>query len=394
MKYFLALFIFAIGSHYSHSNNPKDNLIKELQELYPHLNSTQLNEKIKTSSNVFKFFRSFVPYFYKTAKDLQIGKDSQDPLNSISQEMGWCVGDAHIENFGSVVDQKKLIEFRANDIDDSARCPLFLDFLRFLVSYTFFDEKLDESFLVDILESYKKGLNVKEHKYSKVTLELLKEAGDKKLEAPKHMLEDEDRLYRTSPDQEVDLELRNQILATIESSLGEKLEFIDIIKYTPSGGGSSHLLRYRILVKFPSNSNLLPENSPSQQLLELKTLAIPGVFPVLEGELPKSSDRIKESLALIRGAHASPLLRVLEFNQCEMLLRPRWAAEIGVEIKGLSKDEYKNLLMDEAYTLGSIHSLNASENYIKQVSKSQAISWQTPQLKLRDKITKSFKLLK
>ncbi|MBP7845096.1 MAG: DUF2252 family protein [Proteobacteria bacterium] len=394
MNYILAIFIFALGSHYSYSTTPKEDILKELQTLYPHLSSTQLNEKIKTSSNVFKFFRSFVPYFYKTAKDLQIGKDSQDPLNSISHEMGWCVGDAHLENFGSVVDQKNFIEFRANDIDDSARCPLFLDLLRFLVSYTLIDEKFDESFLNDVLESYKKGLNAKEYKFSKVTLELLNEAGDKKLEAPKHMLEEDDRLYRTSPDQEVDLELRNQILAIIENSLGEKLEFVDIIKYVPSSGGSSHLLRYRILVKFPSNSNLLPENAPKQQLLELKTLAIPGVFPVLEGELPKSSDRIKESLTLIRGAHASPILRVLEINQCDMLLRPRWAAEINIEIKGLSKDEIKALIVDEAYTLGRIHSLSASENFISQVTKSQTISWQIPQLKLSDKITKSFKLLK
>jgi hypothetical protein len=394
MKYFLAFFIFGLGSQFSYSTTPKEDLLKEFEALYPHLSSTQLNDKINNSTNVFKFFRSFVPFFYKTAKDLQIGNDKQDSLNPIHQEMGWCVGDAHLENFGSVVDQNKLIEFRANDIDDSSLCPLYLDFLRFLVSYTLIDEKLDESFLSDVLEAYKNALNDKEHKFSKLTQELLKEAANKKLEAPKHMLEDHDRLYRTSPEQEVDLEQRNLILSIIETSLGEKLEFVDIIKYIPNSGGSSHLLRYRILVKFPSHSNLLPENSPTQQLLELKSLALPGVFPVVDGEIPKASERIKKSLSIIKGKLASPIFRVLEINQCEMLLRPRWAAEIGVEIKSLSKTEIKDLIIDEAYTLGRIHSLSASENYISQVSKSQAKSWQTSQSKLKDKITSSYKLLK
>ena len=87
--------------------------------------------KLDASANTFHFTRSFVDYYYaiiaKNTAQLNIAK-------AASSFTGWCVGDAHPENFGILLQNNSKSLFSMNDMDDFGPCPLAYDFLRLLVS--------------------------------------------------------------------------------------------------------------------------------------------------------------------------------------------------------------------------------------------------------------------
>ena len=116
-------------------------LKKYLRGLYPGLTNRDFERKLKVKVKGvaglkhFRFFRTFVVYFFDLLHRLKSDPGFPD-LSSVEKPMGWCVGDAHLENFGTIWREtpggEARVDFTMNDPDDGGPCPLYADLLRFL----------------------------------------------------------------------------------------------------------------------------------------------------------------------------------------------------------------------------------------------------------------------
>ena len=73
----------------------------------------------------FVFLRASCHLFYQRAAE---------ELNAIHAPLAWCMGDMHLENFGSYKGDNRLAYFDLNDFDEAVLAPLTWDLLRFLSS--------------------------------------------------------------------------------------------------------------------------------------------------------------------------------------------------------------------------------------------------------------------
>ena len=111
--------------------------------------------KVDESEDSFHFLRSFAGYYYgiiaKNTNSINIAKNA----GNIG---GWCVGDAHPENFGILIQKDDSNIFTMNDIDDSGPCPVAFDLLRLVVSSRLYMPAINTQ---DIIKFYTAGLNGK-----------------------------------------------------------------------------------------------------------------------------------------------------------------------------------------------------------------------------------------
>ena len=73
----------------------------------------------------FVFLRATCHLFYQRAVE---------GLEQIEAPLGWCMGDMHLENFGSYKGDNRLAYFDLNDFDEAVLAPVSWDLLRFLAS--------------------------------------------------------------------------------------------------------------------------------------------------------------------------------------------------------------------------------------------------------------------
>lgn len=76
-------------------------------------------------SSPFVFLRATCHLFYQRAAE---------GLNQLDVPLGWCMGDLHLENFGSYKGDNRLAYFDLNDFDEAVLAPVSWDLLRFLAS--------------------------------------------------------------------------------------------------------------------------------------------------------------------------------------------------------------------------------------------------------------------
>jgi hypothetical protein len=295
-------------------------------------------QKVSVSGDSFHFLRSFVEYYYA----LISANKNQLNLSKISSFSGWCVGDAHPENFGIVLQNNLSPMFTMNDMDDFGPCPVAYDLLRLLVSSRLYLSNID---INPILDSYKQGLaggNMTVPPAVQIMINSAGAAGSRV--EPKKI--NGNSFIRKSSMREVTTEEKRVITDNIESLYkAEGLKIIDLVATSKSGGGSGGLLRYEVLC------------TVKDQLLhlELKELVAPSITPVATAVIDEQSDRMKTALTVEQGKNFSHYYDVLTIIGKEMLLRPRFAGNIGVDLSISNEQENTKIIVFEAYVLGRIH---------------------------------------
>ena len=112
-------------------------------------------EKNQAAADSFHFLRSYVDYFY-----LLISKNQSQlkVFNQFQKITGSCVGDAHAENFGLLIQKDQTSQFTMNDMDDSGPCPVAYDLYRLLASSRLYNKDIQ---IDGIVSSYRDGLKNK-----------------------------------------------------------------------------------------------------------------------------------------------------------------------------------------------------------------------------------------
>lgn len=319
--------------------------------------------KVKASEDSFHFLRSFVDLFYLTYK---ANENRLQIISNLASVNGWCVGDAHAENFGVLLQQDASALFTMNDMDDSGPCPVALDLYRLMVSSRLYDPNTD---LDKIIEAYTQGLKNKKFDMPSSISDLLKKGAKSGFVASDKKIKD-GKIIRDPQMIEVTTSEKSQILKAIQaygSALSSKVQVLDMVSTSKIGGGSGGLLRYEVLLN--NNGEILQ--------LEFKEEVKPSIYPVATS-IPKTGQRISETIAMAQGPKASKLYTVVQINKKDMMIRPRFSGNVGVTLDDSSKSENKDIIRFEAYTLGLIHShsVKDSDGLAKLINSISSKSWE------------------
>ena len=202
--------------------------------------------KLAAAEDSFHFLRSFVDYFYLLVK---ANASAFKTFPSTAHVSGWCVGDAHPENFGVVLSDDGQPLFTMNDMDDSGPCPVVLDILRLMVSSRLYDARTE---LDKMLDAYTQGLRHKSYDMPAAVRELISKA-KKRGTTPNPNKVNGNRLVRDDQDAEVSSSVRAQIVSAVMSAVGPSLakgaQIIDMLATAKVGGGSGGLQRYEVLMQ-------------------------------------------------------------------------------------------------------------------------------------------------
>lgn len=319
------------------------------------------SQKLEAADDSFHFLRSFVDYFYLTFKENPQEFLSIQTLTSTS---GWCVGDAHPENFGFLIQDDGSTLFTMNDLDDSGPCPLGVDLFRFLVSSKLYNQNIDTH---AVLDAYVSGLK----KMTTIPSPAFLDLQEKSIKKGKQVDRDKisgTQIIRDSKSVELskvqfDL-LTSFILDQLKAEFPKNAKVIDAISTSKIGGGSGGMLRYEILVD--TSGDLLH--------LELKEETRPAIYPIATDPIPETFDRLKESLKVIFGKKRSVFYKPLNFQNRTFLLRPRFSGNRGVKLDKNSFEDNRDFILVEANTLGRIHA--ESENTKEWIQKIEGINIQ------------------
>lgn len=296
--------------------------------------------KVEASADVFHFLRSFVDYYYKLVAQ---NSNSLHAIKKAGNAHGLCVGDAHAENFGILLQENGSALFTNNDMDDSGPCPVVLDILRLLVSSRLYAPDLD---IKKVVHAYQDGLLGHSMAIPDAIKSMTKDALKKGFPAKAKNLQGR-AFLRVAGMNEVDPTTRDFISRVLQNQFSnEHLSVLDIVSTSKVGGGSGGLLRYEVLVT---------NNSQSLIHLELKQLVTPAIYPVATEVIPDQSTRLKRVLQMDQGTNFSHYYSVLNIKGLDMLLRPKFAGNVGFSLTDFSLSDNKEVINFEAYILGLLH---------------------------------------
>ncbi len=373
-----------------------------LRALYPYLTQPEFDRKIKSTANKeeFIFFRAFVPYFYDVLRRMQTLPGFPD-MEGIDSIRGWCVGDAHAENFGTIWRRSETgerhIDFTMNDPDDGGPGPLYADLLQFLTGLLLIENPPN---LSPILNAYRQGLDgdsvpspvaagqIKAAKKSGPKPErLFRLTGNGWLKPTK-----KERKTHKFDQQKLTRRVPGKLRDAVGPLVAGQYRICGYWALKKRGGGSAGLRRYWILLLPKTKNNSCADIYKGARkkvlVLELKRLVRPGIWPLVcptaeeaaAGTDMACSDepltvigRVGETLDTERGGTVSRLCDVTRLQSKPFILRPRWQGNRGVKLERITKQQGPRglalILKDEARVLGNIHSksLPAGSHYAAHI---------------------------
>jgi hypothetical protein len=318
--------------------------------------------KVNASGDAFHFLRSFVDYYFgiiaQNRSSLNIAKKA-GPFG------GWCVGDAHAENFGILLQENGSAIFTMNDMDDSGPCPVAYDLLRMLVSSRLYNSNISAQ---DIIKSYSDGLKGKTASVPDPITSMTQDALQAGFQIAAKDLQG-NAFKRKGAMTEVDSNIKGQITSLLQNQYrNEQLRVLDMVAYTKVGGGSGGLQRYEVLVS----------NAKKQLIrLELKELVTPSIAPVATATIPDQLTRMQKTLQLDQGAGFSHYYNVFNIQGKNMLLRPKFSGNLGVNLAASSDKDNTDIINFEAYILGRIHANTVNvKDYSSALDNMDANKWE------------------
>ncbi|MGE5087038.1 MAG: DUF2252 family protein [Bacillota bacterium] len=298
--------------------------------------------KLNAAADSFHFLRSYVDYFYLLT---QMNLASLPTVQSLENVPGWCVGDAHPENFGMLIQQDGRSIFTMNDMDDSGPCPVGLDLIRLMVSARLYnpDTKIDK-----ILSAYLQGVQGQGRDIPSAIADMADKSRKKGITpSPKKVSGNKiirnDNMTEVSADEMAQIKSALQIFRNV---LSPSTKVLDVVATSKIGGGSGGLLRYEILL----------DNGGTQLHLEMKEEVTPSIAPVATAAIPNTAERIATTIRMDQTANPSVFYAVVNINGRDMMIRPRFDGNVGVDLTKQSDSDNQDIIRFEATVLGMIHS--------------------------------------
>ena len=367
-------------------------ILRQLHLLHPDLTMAFLKQKVTAIEDDFMFYRSFVPYFYKK---LELKLPELGVSDSLLSIKGKAIGDLHMDNFGALVKNESKLFYGVNDPDYANKIPMFSDALRYFTGLYLNNKKLKKDEFKKIVKAYYAGL--KNDLSDVKTPKSVKKLSTSILSAPEDEISSLGKLVREVKKFRIPQELDSSELTTfknmIEQKLGSSIEIGDSFKFMNVTGGSGGYMRYRFLIKLPTNSDFLP----SRQIIELKEIPENLKLPFSEGEV--GLDETIDTYFKIEDPSLRKFYGVLRGENTDFLMRPRWAELDFPRVSSMTGNKKQKFLEYQASLIGTYHrnSLQGStgfDNYLGEIAELKAKSWREWSKVMAESINKDFKNLK
>ncbi len=337
----------------------------DLRSLYPELSDAAFRRKLEGAQTPLRFLRSFAPAYYRA---FALQKNSlKAPLLKASEFQGWCAGDAHPENFGTLLDDSGNASFTYIDLDDSGSCSVFSDILHFVLATRLQVEDLrDRESIEGIIEAYLDGAAGRV-KLSKPVRALLSRAEDKDYfdEELEDFGSEVEVLSKNISQPE-----RRRLAEAFAADFG-KVTITRATRFAKTSGGSAAQIRHRTILA----------HGDEPVILEFRTLTTPAVYHErYEPSEPRT--RTLHALKMTAPRGRSKWYAVRELNGKWLLASPRYKGTRAVELKKDADQDPELMLKivrDEAAVLGELHSRGTPEfgSYLHSIRKLQLKDWES-----------------
>lgn len=360
----LLLFIFSTPSE---AKNCK-NVLKDLLALYPEQNKTMMVARIENAKNKHMFMRAFIPYYYKHAYKMRKTLPVYDKLKN---HVGQIVGDAHVGNFGFMVDNKGKSLLTLNDFDDVAEAPLFLDVMRLSQSASYVGDFKQSK----LLDAYKKGLSGSDYGYSDY-IKSLKAKSEKGSITTKADIEVTTRgprfASKTEPAKALTKNQSTEIQNILKEKYGKETKIHDSYKTMKESGGSAFGTRYHTLM----------EVDGKMHFVEFKEIMDGGVVSQWLKKPVTNEERILNARRTFLGNNFNEKLDVVKIGDRSFQIRFKAKGNKSIDVKAVKDTHVEDVIADEFYTLGQLHrqSLAASgtkvSDYLKDFNSVTREEWE------------------
>lgn len=278
-----------------------------------------------------------------------------DVFKKISEFRGTIVGNPYVESFGFVVDDKSKATFTVRDFSDVSVGAYLHDVLGHLVSAKLIEKKVS---WISYFEAYKNGLQDQPHIYSYYVEKGLEDA------AWVTQRVFEDNVSSDFPFEFTQLKSTHTRLDSVKKGYVQealkkkfsKIQFYDLFE------SNSGIKNYQVLVRIRPQDKIqwmeLSESSLCDYDLsfnqEKKSTPFENRFSILKDHI--FDGKLNHALDSITIDKKSYVLKFSDHFAVRLML------------KDIPADDYHDIILDEAYTLGKIHrrSLGANtDDYIK-----------------------------
>jgi hypothetical protein len=321
-----------------------------LSDFYPSQTPEFLETRINANEDFYSFFRAFSPVFYKQMLEQNFGS----LFKPLEKYRGTIAGDLHVENFGFAIDDKGKVLFVVNDFDDATEGEIYHDVIRHFISAKIVDKKITWD---DYFSAYQKGLKGESHHYSFYTEKGMNEVAevtekyiDKyvSFDAPFKF-----KKFKTPYRASTSIEATELIKALKEKF--PKIEIFDHYVRIKEDGGSAGLKRFQVLARVSPKDKV--------QWLDIKESAISGYDKVFG---PQAKETFENRMVAIKkniyGNKFDESIDVLTIDKHPYSFRLVDQFASGLKLADIPEDDYKDVILDEAYVIGRMHQLSLKDN--------------------------------
>ena len=348
LAFWLMFLSYAIQLH----AKPCKKMTQALQDLYPHHSQDMIGTRIDKAKNKHKFMRGFIPYYYQKAFE---AKESIPVHAKMKKTTGQIVGDAHVENFGFIVNNDGRPVLALNDFDDVAEAPLYLDVLRLTQSASYIEDiKLNR-----LIAAYKKGLTNSSYEFSGYIKKLNAKAvkGGNICKADYSPTKNGIKFSnKTAPSFDASSAEQKAVKKILTDKYGSNVKFHDIYRTMKESGGSAYGNRFHVLAEFDGQ----------MQFIELKEVFDTGVISQF-AKANTNDQRILTSRDVFLGKHFDKKLDVVRVENKSYQLRFKSEGNKSIDFGKIDDKDVHNVIEDEFFILGQLHrkSLDSSPAKIK-----------------------------
>ncbi len=362
---------------------------ERLARLYPQLSPAELREKIRVTRTPFEFYRSFVALFYD---ELGATPLTGTTFAAIANDTGVCIGDAHPENFGVILNDRGESVFTVNDVDDATPGPIFSDFLRLLAGISIYSPSTP---LTPLVQTYVDALQGRMAPTSTLVAAAIQKSQSKGFSIARKELRSDSELKRDATANELSPAERNALVSAL-APIG--LTLVDAYRYKRLKGGSFGTTRIPTLVDSAPGSTW----GGKRLLVEFKSLFPSSVGAFIPPTLiPDARVRVPQALTLFQRPYGvSQIFRVLSMQGVTFLQRPRWSGNVDVELddwSGIaSASAMLALYQNEAAVIGRIHREGARfpTDYITHAVQLSPQDWVTRAQQLAERIQTTYQAVR
>lgn len=359
-----------------------DKALKELLAHYTDQNEKMMVTRIENASNKHKYIRSFIPSYYSTIYDV---RETLPVFAKLKSHRGKIVGDAHVENFGYVVNNKGKVKFTMNDFDDTADAPLFLDVMKLSQSASYTVD-LNQAKLI---EAYRKGIAGKTKELAPYTRKLGEKAQkggttskaefELSKKGKKKFVEKNEPYFPTTKKED----------EAVEKALKEKFKdakLQDIYRTSKESGGSAFGTRYHAIVDIDGKTHFL----------EFKEINPGGVIDKWVTKKVTDENRVRQSIQTFYGDDFKDYLDVVKLDGKPYQVRFKLEGNKAIAMDKVPEEEIQSVIEDEFYLLGQLHrtSMGGTDKavaaYAKDLDKVTIEEWEESLSIMRKEIKKKF----